>query len=144
MPSGYWPTFDRYDSARRRCVYRGAEFSIRFCDQLSFEYVVANAYHGLGWLPDVLLDREDQLRRDGYVQNWLSRGRLFMPRQTQAAVQPAEIIGGCTHDNGLIVMQSTGQGATHSSQPVHSLAMTVCMNWCAPTIASTGQALRQW
>ena len=39
-------------------------------------------------------------------------------------------------------MQSTGQGATHSSQPVQSSAMTVCMRRGAPTMASTGQGGR--
>jgi len=28
----------------------------------------------------------------------------------------------------------------HNSQPVHSEAITVCINFAAPTIASTGQA----
>ena len=37
-------------------------------------------------------------------------------------------------------MQSTGQGATQSSQPVHCSAMTVCMSFAAPTIASNGHA----
>ena len=37
-------------------------------------------------------------------------------------------------------MQSTGQGATHSSQPVHSSVITVCMRLAAPRMASTGQA----
>jgi hypothetical protein len=37
-------------------------------------------------------------------------------------------------------MQSTGQGATHSSQPVHSGSTTVCICLAAPTMASTGQA----
>ena len=37
-------------------------------------------------------------------------------------------------------MQSTGQGGTHSAQPVHSADTTVCMRLAAPTIASTGQA----
>ena len=41
---------------------------------------------------------------------------------------------------GIILMQSTGQGATQSSQPVHSRAMTVCICLGAPTMASTGQA----
>ncbi len=40
------------------------------------------------------------------------------------------------------MMQSTGQGATHSSQPVHSSAMTVCMRRGAPAMASTGQGGR--
>ncbi|MCY1232811.1 hypothetical protein D9M72_453260 [compost metagenome] len=37
-------------------------------------------------------------------------------------------------------MQSTGQGATQSSQPVHSAVITVCICLAAPTMASTGQA----
>jgi hypothetical protein len=41
---------------------------------------------------------------------------------------------------GTIAMQSTGQGGTQSSQPVHSAAITVCMRFALPTIASTGQA----
>src|SRR6056297_35578 len=39
-----------------------------------------------------------------------------------------------------ISMQSTGQGSTHRSQPVHSLAMTVCICLAAPSMASTGHA----
>ena len=39
-------------------------------------------------------------------------------------------------------MQSTGQGATHSSHPVHSAASTVCICFWAPTIASTGHGGR--
>jgi hypothetical protein len=42
-------------------VHRGTEFSVRFGDQLSLEYVVANPNDRLGRLSDVLLDREDQL-----------------------------------------------------------------------------------
>ena len=41
---------------------------------------------------------------------------------------------------GSIAMQSTGQGATHSSQPEHSDGRIACMRFCAPMIASTGQA----
>ena len=37
-------------------------------------------------------------------------------------------------------MQSTGQGGRHSSQPVHSAAMMVCICLAAPEMASTGQA----
>jgi hypothetical protein len=43
---------------------------------------------------------------------------------------------------GRISMQSTGHGDTHSSQPVHSDEMTVCIHCGAPTIASTGHAFR--
>jgi len=37
-------------------------------------------------------------------------------------------------------MQSTGQGATQSSHPVHWAMTTVCICFAAPTMASTGQA----
>ncbi len=37
-------------------------------------------------------------------------------------------------------MQSTGQGGMHSSQPLHSAAITVCICFAAPRMASTGQA----
>ena len=40
-------------------------------------------------------------------------------------------------------MQSTGQGGRHRSQPVHSSAITVCICFRAPTIASTGHATMQ-
>ena len=41
---------------------------------------------------------------------------------------------------GTMAMQSTGQGGTHSAQPMHQSSTTVCMSRAAPTIASTGQA----
>ncbi len=37
-------------------------------------------------------------------------------------------------------MQSTGQGATHSAQPLHNAAKTECICFGAPMIASTGHA----
>ena len=37
-------------------------------------------------------------------------------------------------------MQSTGQGAMQSSHPVHSAAMTACIRFGPPAIASTGHA----
>lgn len=43
---------------------------------------------------------------------------------------------------GIISMQSTGHGATHSSHPVHSSATTVCICLRMPMIASTGQGGR--
>ena len=45
---------------------------------------------------------------------------------------------------GIITMQSTGQGATHSSQPVQSSATTVCICRRMPTIASTGHGGRHF
>ena len=40
-------------------------------------------------------------------------------------------------------MQSTGQGDRQSSQPMQRPAMTVCISFAAPTMASTGQAAMQ-
>ncbi len=42
--------------------------------------------------------------------------------------------------SGCMSMHSTGQGGRHSSQPVHSSVITVCICLAAPRIASTGQA----
>ena len=41
---------------------------------------------------------------------------------------------------GTISIQSTGQGSTHKSQPVHSSTITVCICFAAPNMASTGHA----
>ena len=120
-----------------------AEFAIRFGDHLSFENAISGRDDGLRGLANVLFERQDQLLRQGHLDDRGRRRVTLVARQAQAAMQLAKIVGGSGHASGLIVMQSTGQGATQSSQPVHSASMTVCMNWCAPTIASTGQALRQ-
>ncbi len=40
-------------------------------------------------------------------------------------------------------MQSTGQGAMQSSQPLQSASITACMRRGPPTIASTGHAWMQ-
>ena len=59
---------------------------------------------------------------------------------------PTPIDGYCHFHRGksasiaTIAMQSTGQGGKHNSQPVHSLAITVCICFAAPKIASTGHA----
>ena len=45
--------------------------------------------------------------------------------------------------DGVISMQSTGHGATHSSHPVQTDGSTACIRFAAPTIASTGQAAMQ-
>ena len=37
-------------------------------------------------------------------------------------------------------MQSTGQGGTHNSHPVHKSSITLCIKFEAPWIASTGHA----
>jgi hypothetical protein len=43
---------------------------------------------------------------------------------------------------GAMLIQSTGQGGTHSAQPVHCSEITVCICLALPKILSTGQASR--
>ena len=56
-------------------------------------------------------------------------------RRGSSQLQFCSVVG-----TGRISMQSTGQGSTQRSQPVHSAAITVCICFAAPRIASTGQA----
>jgi hypothetical protein len=143
VPPGNRPPFDRDDCAGRRCVNGCAHFTVGFGNKLSFQDAVTNSNNRLRRFANVLFNWQDELCGNWYVLNWFCRRLALMAWQAQAAMELAEVIGRCAHDRGLIAMQSTGQGATHSSQPVHSLAITVCMNWCAPTMASTGHAFRQ-
>ena len=105
-----------------------AHFPVRFGDQLPFEDTVTDANDGLRGFANVLFYWQNELRRNRYFLNRLRCRCTLVSRQTQATMELAKIIGRRAHDRGLIVMQSTGQGATQSSQPVHSLAITVCMN----------------
>ena len=74
-----------------------------------------------------------------------SRARAFAParrwlrasRRACAARSSWPVQG---RSEGVITMQSTGQGGTHSAHPVHNAESTVCMRFAAPTIASTGHA----
>ncbi len=61
----------------------------------------------------------------------------IVKRAGNAARSASAVRSSCA---ATIVMQSTGHGAMHRSQPVHSSISTVCMRFGAPTIASTGQA----
>ncbi len=45
-----------------------------------------------------------------------------------------------TRAEGIIAMQSTGQGGRHSRHPIQRAATTVCISFAAPTIASVGHA----
>jgi len=51
-------------------------------------------------------------------------------------------VGSRSLPRGSIVIQSTGHGATHNSQPVHIAAITVCVCLREPTMASTGHGGR--
>ena len=67
------------------------------------------------------------------------RARAASACSCDHAAQP---VGSCAGSSvrGIIAMQSTGQGATHRSQPVHRLGRIVCICLAAPRIASTGHA----
>ena len=126
-------------------MHRCAEGAGRLCEELAPEDAFARPDERLGRFADMLVEGQDQLpgkRRRLYRQP----GRLrLVSVEAQTAMQFAEIVcrGGARHYDASIVMQSTGHGVTHNSQPVHSCAITVCISWWAPTIASTGQARRQ-
>lgn len=105
-----------------------AHFAVGFGYELTFEDTVTHADNRLRRFTDVLLDRQDELGGNRQLHDRLAGRYVLVRWQSQAAVEFAQIIGRRAHDRALIVMQSTGQGATQSSHPVHSLAMTVCMN----------------
>ena len=116
-----------------------------FSEQLALQHFFADADQWLGRLADVLIDRQDQLPgQRGRLYRQSGRFRLVSV-EAQPAVQLAEIVCRCRgwHQGACMLMQSTGQGATQSSQPVHSCSITVCISWWAPTMASTGHAARQ-
>ena len=97
-------------------------------DQLTFQDALADADDGLCRIANVLCDRQNQS-----LWNWDRPNRLrsrcrFMTWQTQATVQFAQVVSWRTHGSARKLMQSTGQGATHNSQPVHSPMMIVCIS----------------
>ena len=71
-----------------------------------------------------------------------ARGGRCAPRSARGCPRRRVLRPAAAGARGTMRMQSTGQGATHSSQPVHSAASTVCICFCAPTIASTGHGGR--
>ena len=109
-------------------MHRCTERAIRFRDQLAFENALADAHHGLGVIADVLRYRQHELRWNRNLVNGLACGLGFVAFEAQSAMQLAKIISGSTHAILRKLMQSTGQGAMQSSQPVHSAAITVCIN----------------
>ena len=124
-------------------MHRCADFAVGFRNELSFLDAISDENNWLRGRTHVLLDRQYEPRRNRSILDQFCGCLALVCGKAQASMQLAQVVGRRCHDNGLIVMQSTGQGATHSSQPVHSLSMTVCMNCGAPMLASTGQALRQ-
>jgi len=126
-------------------MYRCTDCARRLCQQLAPEDAFPCVDEGLGRFAGMLVQRQDELPRQWW-RLYRQPGRLLFVRvEAQTAMQFAEIVsrGGAGHYDASIEMQSTGHGATQSSQPVHSCAITVCISWWAPTMASTGQAARQ-
>ena len=110
-------------------MYGGAQCSFRIRHELAPENALADANDGLRLLPDVLGERQNEVGGD-WRDEYRGCGRLcLLGRQAQATVQLAEVVCRCALTHGLVTMamQSTGQTGRHSSQPVHSAAMTVCM-----------------
>lgn len=66
------------------------------------------------------------------ARQWSVSARAYSGQGSAAGATPT----------GTIVMQFTGHGGRHSSQPEHSFAITVCISLRAPRMASTGQASR--
>lgn len=126
--------------------------SVAAGDDLPLVDVVADSHHALRVLPAALLQGEDQPRRNRGRRQWSEARILFVGVQVQTAVESVQrehqrVPSGLGQRQvprfsrtGSIAMQSTGQGAIHNSQPVHSEAMTVCISLAAPRMASTGQA----
>ena len=121
------------------------EHAGRLRQQLTLEDAFACVDERLRRFADVLVDRENQLCGQWWRLDRQSGRLRLVGVEAQSAMQPAEIVcrGRARHYDASIEMQSTGHGATHNSQPVHSCAITVCISWWAPTMASTGQAARQ-
>ena len=86
-----------------------------------YDEYLADADDGIRRIPGVLRDRQHELRRNGHLPD-RPGGRLpLVAGQSQSAVQIAEIECRGAHASTLMLIQSTGHGATHNSQPVHSL-----------------------
>src|SRR5690554_4858255 len=138
-----------------------------FSNDLPFKYLFANSHYGFGGRTTVLAHGQNQLSRQRQLPNRLL-GRLcfvfcwmnaamktmqsmahdFSPEAAGRSVAINSVlgVGGCQNQvlivvsTGTISIQSTGQGSTHKSQPVHSSIITVCICLAAPTMASTGHA----
>ena len=109
-------------------MYRRAETGGMSGNQLSFQNPLTNTHDGLCRIADVLGEGQHDLRRHWHDFE-ATAGRIGLVRiQAEAAMQLAKVVGCRCHAMRLRSMQSTGQGAMHSSQPVHSDSMTVCMS----------------
>ncbi len=108
-------------------MHRSAQRPVGFGDKLPFQYALADADNRMSRIACVLGDRQHKLRRYRDLLDRLGCRHLLVCLQPQTTVQFTQVIGWRTHDRLCILMQSTGQGATQSSQPVHSALITVCI-----------------
>ena len=156
---------DKTHGARGRRMHGHADKTIGGGDQLAFQYALTHGDHRFCGRADMLVERQRQAlgqrrRLDRRaVGQLLALGRMnaagdipdtFL--RTHAACSRSLAINwpgakGFSHfqlctvlPTSIMSMQSTGQGSTHRSQPVHSLTITVCICLAAPTMASTGHA----
>ena len=109
-------------------MHRCAEPAVRARDQLPFEYGLADVDDRLGRIAGMLGERQHELGGNRDVPDGRGGRFLLVRRKPQAAVQLAEVVGRSAHERACMLMQSTGQGAIQSSQPVHSAAITVCIS----------------
>ena len=133
---------------------------------LSFQNMLPNFDHRLCNIADMLFQSDEQMA--GYASEFerLRNGNFLPMTQLESTMKVpdpsaydsfhtgldlltvcCESLCGWGHfhesmltTGGTISMQSTGHGGRHNSQPVHSAAITVCIFFAAPKIASTGQA----
>src|SRR5690606_29153128 len=142
--------------ARGGGMHRGAQKAFGLADALALQHFLADLDHAGGRGARTLAQRHDQPRRERRALDGGAGGFVLVGVGLDAAVEleqspdhAAFLISTtgyfhfqvCTFSaTGVMLMQSTGQGAMHSSHPVHSGDTTVCICLAAPTMASTGQA----
>ncbi|MNT36634.1 hypothetical protein D3C72_1727310 [compost metagenome] len=147
-------------------MQRRADETIGGGDQLPLEHPLAEGNHRLGRCAYVLVERQHQAPGQRRRLDRRAVGELLALRRMNAAGDIPNQGLHCRHaacsrslainwpggrgllhfqlctllPSGIMSMQSTGQGSTQRSQPVHSETITVCICLAAPTMASTGQA----
>ncbi len=155
---------DEADGARCGRMHRRADEAAGLGDQLALEHLFAERHARFGGRAQVLGKRHDQPRRQRHPLDRRAVGQLLALRRMDAAMDVPDVQRGhaaCSRSlaiswpgasgwshfqlcrllpSSIMSMQSTGQGSTQRSQPVHSVTITVCICLAAPTMASTGQA----
>ena len=157
---------DRGDGAGSGSVDRARDNTVGHADKLAFQHALPHTGDGFGGFSGMLVQRDDQFGGQRRVRNGRPGGLRLVAGRMDAAVKMikrSHVVVASRHSGPHVVavmvytgyfhfqlatfssmtcmlMQSTGQGAMHNSQPVHSEAMTVCICLAAPAMASTGQA----